>query len=329
MTSDLRRRSRASQARRTSHLTGARDGHLRASSWLLRLRRKKGTSPCLTISTRRWRLRPASCTSTTCTCSPARAARCSSWTSTPTSTACTPSPASTPRRAMSSRCTSTGPPSKTLTWRVSFAEPDADGQQALRLHTLTGEQAREDSAAGELVLEGRTGQAAARGRGPAVGRTDRRLVLHRPVAAGHHQRRGGRRAPRRTCPSGGRTRRPEQLRWHHRRLDRARGLPPAPAARPRRPHRRMGRHQAGHRRRRLAADQPRRAPDDVADLLAERHRLLQPGQHPAPVGGRQRRRQVHRRADRRPGGGRRHQRRPGRVRPGSGRGTCSPTCCPT
>ena len=52
---------------------------------------------------------------------------------------------------------------ETLTWRVSFAEPDADGQQALRLHTLTGEQAREDSAAGELVLEGRTGQAAAAG----------------------------------------------------------------------------------------------------------------------------------------------------------------------
>jgi len=52
---------------------------------------------------------------------------------------------------------------ETLTWRVSFAEPEADGQQALRLHTLTGEQAREDSAAGELVLEGRTGQAAAAG----------------------------------------------------------------------------------------------------------------------------------------------------------------------
>ena len=50
-----------------------------------------------------------------------------------------------------------------LTWRVSFAEPDTDGQQALRLHILTGEQAREDSADGELVLEGRTGQAAAAG----------------------------------------------------------------------------------------------------------------------------------------------------------------------
>ena len=31
-----------------------------------------------------------------------------------------------------------------------------------------------------------------------------------------------------------------------------------------------------------AADEPSRAPDDVADLLAERHRLHQPGEHPPP-----------------------------------------------
>jgi hypothetical protein len=43
-----------------------------------------------------------------------------------------------------------------LTYRVSFGEADPGGRQALRLHTLTGAQAREDSAAGELVLEGRT-----------------------------------------------------------------------------------------------------------------------------------------------------------------------------
>jgi hypothetical protein len=49
---------------------------------------------------------------------------------------------------------------ETLTYRVSFAEPDADGRQPLRLHALTGDQAREDSAAGELVLEGRTGETA-------------------------------------------------------------------------------------------------------------------------------------------------------------------------
>jgi hypothetical protein len=48
-----------------------------------------------------------------------------------------------------------------LTYRVSFTEPDSGGQQPLRLHALTGDQAREDTADGELVLEGRTGQAAA------------------------------------------------------------------------------------------------------------------------------------------------------------------------
>jgi hypothetical protein len=50
-----------------------------------------------------------------------------------------------------------------LTYRVSFGEPDADGGQSLRLHVLTGGSAREDSAAGDLVLEGRTGQAASSG----------------------------------------------------------------------------------------------------------------------------------------------------------------------
>jgi Domain of unknown function (DUF4331) len=49
---------------------------------------------------------------------------------------------------------------ETLTYRISFGEPDADGRQALRLHALTGEAAREDSADGDLVLDGRTGQTA-------------------------------------------------------------------------------------------------------------------------------------------------------------------------
>ena len=49
---------------------------------------------------------------------------------------------------------------ETLTYRVSFGEADAEGRQALGLHALTGEAARQDSAAGELVLEGRTGQTA-------------------------------------------------------------------------------------------------------------------------------------------------------------------------
>jgi Domain of unknown function (DUF4331) len=47
-----------------------------------------------------------------------------------------------------------------LTYRLSFGEADSDGRQALQLHALTGREARADSAAGELVLEGRTGETA-------------------------------------------------------------------------------------------------------------------------------------------------------------------------
>ena len=47
-----------------------------------------------------------------------------------------------------------------LTYRVSFGEADSTGRQALQLRALTGDQAREDSADGDLVLEGRTGEAA-------------------------------------------------------------------------------------------------------------------------------------------------------------------------
>jgi len=52
---------------------------------------------------------------------------------------------------------------ETLTYRVSFGPAGAGGQQALQLHALAGEAAREDSAAGELVLEGRTGETATAG----------------------------------------------------------------------------------------------------------------------------------------------------------------------
>jgi hypothetical protein len=46
-----------------------------------------------------------------------------------------------------------------LTYRVSFGDADSGGRQALQLHALSGDQAREDSADGELVLQGRTGEA--------------------------------------------------------------------------------------------------------------------------------------------------------------------------
>ena len=50
-----------------------------------------------------------------------------------------------------------------LTWRVSFDAADAGGQQALQVHALDGEAARDDAASGELVLEGRTGETSAVG----------------------------------------------------------------------------------------------------------------------------------------------------------------------
>ena len=49
---------------------------------------------------------------------------------------------------------------ETLTYRVSFGEPDSDGRQALQLHILAGAAARDDAAAGERVLAGRTGETA-------------------------------------------------------------------------------------------------------------------------------------------------------------------------
>jgi Domain of unknown function (DUF4331) len=49
---------------------------------------------------------------------------------------------------------------ETLTYRVSFGELDSAGRQALQVHALTGDQAREDTAAGAIVLEGRTGEPA-------------------------------------------------------------------------------------------------------------------------------------------------------------------------
>jgi hypothetical protein len=49
-----------------------------------------------------------------------------------------------------------------LTYRVSFAEREADGRQALQVRRLTGDEARDDAAGGTLVLEGRTGEPASR-----------------------------------------------------------------------------------------------------------------------------------------------------------------------
>ena len=47
-----------------------------------------------------------------------------------------------------------------LTYRVTFGEADSSGRQDLRLHAVTGTDARDDTATGELVLTGRTGEPA-------------------------------------------------------------------------------------------------------------------------------------------------------------------------
>ncbi len=52
---------------------------------------------------------------------------------------------------------------ETLTYRVTFGEASPDGRQAMKLHALTGGEARDDAATGELVLEGRTGDPAGAG----------------------------------------------------------------------------------------------------------------------------------------------------------------------
>jgi len=50
-----------------------------------------------------------------------------------------------------------------LTYRLSFGERESGGRQGLELHALTGAAARDDFAAGELLLEGRTGEIVDRG----------------------------------------------------------------------------------------------------------------------------------------------------------------------
>ena len=92
-----------------------------------------------------------------------------------------------------------------LTYRVSFGEPDSDGRQALRLHALAGGQAREDAAAGELVLEGRTSETASAG-GVRVwaGRTADSFYLQREQRGrfgGKPGQRGVERIPQLTAPA--------------------------------------------------------------------------------------------------------------------------------
>src|ERR1700753_332481 len=63
---------------------------------------------------------------------------------------------------------SAGADFETLPYRVSFAEPDAEGHQPWQLHTLTGAAARDDAAHGALVLTGRDSATAHNAGGPRL-----------------------------------------------------------------------------------------------------------------------------------------------------------------
>ena len=70
-----------------------------------------------------------------------------------------------------------------LTYRIAFGEADANGGQALRLHSLTGDGAREDTAS-RRTPPGRPDRRNGRGRRYSdLGRAHRRLLLHRPLSA--------------------------------------------------------------------------------------------------------------------------------------------------
>jgi Domain of unknown function (DUF4331) len=171
---------------------------------------------------------------------------------------------------------------ETLTYRVSFGEPDSDGRQRLQVHALTGAKAREDSATGELVLEGRTGEAASKngiriwtGRIADSFYIDLSLlaIVNGAVKNGTAVDLSAWRPEHAKNSFANTTVDTIVLEVSHQH----------PQLRPGASIGLWGGHETRHGRRRLAADQPRRAPHDVADLLARRHPLYQSRQHQAPI----------------------------------------------
>ena len=169
---------------------------------------------------------------------------------------------------------------ESLTYRVAFGEPAPGGSQPLRLHAVAGAEARQDAAAGELVLEGRTGEtASASGRRIWAGRIADSFYIDLSLLGIINGAVANETAVDLSPWHPGEARNSFagtkvdsivlEVSHSH------------PMLRPG-PGRGMVCDEVGHRRRRLAADKPGRAPDDVADLLAYRHRLLQPGQYPPP-----------------------------------------------
>ena len=101
---------------------------------------------------------------------------------------------------------------ESLTYRVSFDEAGSDGRQAMKLRVLTGKDAREDSATGELMLEGRTGEPARRAapgsgqggfrtRSTSISRCSRRSTGRSRTGLQSTCQHGGRRTRRTASPA--------------------------------------------------------------------------------------------------------------------------------
>jgi Domain of unknown function (DUF4331) len=171
---------------------------------------------------------------------------------------------------------------ETLTYRVSFGEAAPDGRQAMKLHALTGPDAREDTATGQLVLEGRTGEAARAGGARLwAGRIadpfyiDLSLLskVNAAVDKGTAVDLSGWRPENAKNSFAGTMVESIVLEVSHQHPQLKPGA-------------RIGvwcATKTGHGRGRLATNQSRRLSHDVADLLARRRTVHQSRQHQAPV----------------------------------------------
>src|ERR1700716_3653972 len=106
----------------------------------------------------RWPDAAASCSSTTCTSSLAGTAARSTLDVNSNITGVYAQPGFHPEARYEFKVHFDGAAFEELTYRTSFGQPDAAGRQPLQLRALADAEAREDSAGGELVLEGTTGE---------------------------------------------------------------------------------------------------------------------------------------------------------------------------
>lgn len=158
-----------------------------------------------------------------------------------------------------------------LTYRLSFAPADASGTQHAAIDRLAGTEAGDDCTAGARIAERPTGEAIS-GSGVRAwcGAANDPFYLDLHHVTPHPRRTAERTADRQrrvdTSPGGKHLHRLADLR--HRPGDPAqrRGTAARPA------NRRVGRDEARHRCRRVAADQPGRHPDDVAAVPCARRR---------------------------------------------------------